>query len=151
MAQPGFLKRFVFPLAILVVANFLSGCTSFNKEWQLASAQPIQANQLEGPWEGFWLSDVNRHTGKLRCVVTKKSDDIYRARFHARYGKLLSFGYTVSLRAQPQDGAWKFRGQANLGFLAGGVYYYDGHAEGTNFFSTYSSKYDHGTFQMKRP
>jgi len=31
------------------------------------------------------------------------------------------------------------------------VYHYDGHADTTNFFATYTSKYDHGTFQMVRP
>ena len=39
----------------------------------------------------------------------------------------------------------------NLGWLAGGVYHYEGRADATNFFSTYTSKYDHGTFQMTRP
>ncbi len=36
-------------------------------------------------------------------------------------------------------------------FNSGGVYHYDGDATPTNFFSTYKSKYDHGTFQMTRP
>ena len=138
-------------LALLVLVTFLCGCSSFNHDWEIASRQPVQPTQLEGPWQGSWRSDANGHSGKLRCVVTKKTEDTYRARFHARYGKVLSFGYTVTLRAQPQGPSWNFQGQANLGFLAGGVYYYEGHSDGTNFFSKYSNKYDHGTFEMKRP
>ena len=38
-------------------------------------------------------------------------------------------------------------GRANLG----GVYYYEGRATATNMISTYRTKYDHGTFDMKRP
>jgi len=109
----------------------------------------VASSGLEGRWEGQWLSDVNGHHGKLRCIV-KKEGDIYPARFHAKYQKILSFGYTVALKAEPFENGFKFRGEANLGALAGGVYYYQGHADTTNFSSTYSCKYDHGTFQMQR-
>jgi hypothetical protein len=97
------------------------------------------------------LSDINHHTGELRCVVTKREDGMYRARFHAKYNKVLSFGYTVPLKVEPAADGFHFSGEADLGWLAGGVYHYDGHADTTNFFSTYSCKYDHGTFKMGRP
>ena len=103
---------------------------------------------LEGRWEGNWISEVNHHHGKLRCIVTKDGE-VYQARFHAKYLKILSFGYTVELRAERKDNAYKFSGEADLGVM-GGIYHYEGHADATNFFSTYSSKYDHGTFQMQR-
>ena len=106
---------------------------------------------MEGRWQGVWLSDVNHHTGELRCVVTKREDGMYRARFHAKYNKVLTFGYTVLLKVEPEANGSHFRGEANLGWYAGGMYHYDGHAETTNFFSTYSCKYDHGTFKMGRP
>jgi hypothetical protein len=64
---------------------------------------------------------------------------------------MLSFGYTVPLQVEPATNGFKFSGQANLHWYAGGIYKYEGHADATNFFSTYSCKYDHGTFQMTRP
>ncbi len=148
MVQLRILRAFALSLTLLVLS---SGCSSFNHDWETATKQPTQPNQLEGPWQGSWHSDVNGHNGALRCVITKKDNDSYRARFHAKYGKVLSFGYSVTLKAQQQDTNWNFKGQANLGFFAGGVYYYDGHADGTNFFSKYDCKYDHGIFEMKRP
>ena len=139
-------------LALLLLASMLgAGCTTFNHDWKVASHQSTPLTELQGRWEGLWLSDVNAHTGKLRCVISKKEGGDYRARFHAKYGNVFSFGYTVDLKAEPFGGSYKFRGQANLGWLAGGIYSYEGHADQTNFFSTYSSKYDHGTFQMTRP
>ena len=139
-------------LAVVIVATILGGgCASFNHEWQVAASKPVEGTDLQGRWEGFWRSDVNGHTGKLRCLITKSSEHNYRARFHANYSKVLSFGYTVTLRAEAAGDSFNFNGQANLGWLAGGVYYYEGHAEKTNFFSKYSNKYDHGTFQMTRP
>ena len=46
---------------------------------------------------------------------------------------------------------WLFRGAEDLGTLAGGVFRYVGSASVTNFHSTYDSKSDRGTFDMRRP
>jgi hypothetical protein len=138
-------------LALLLVSTlFLGGC-SFNHEWKKAGANPAPPNGIEGRWQGFWVSGANGHTDSLRAVITRKDVDLYRARFHAKYHKVFSFGYTVLIRTEPSDQGLKFRGEANLGWWAGGVYHYEGHADDTNFFSTYSCKYDHGTFRMSRP
>jgi hypothetical protein len=137
-------------ILLLPALLFAGGCASFNHEWKKAAALPPPGS-MEGRWQGVWLSDVNHHTGALRCIVTKREDGMYRARFHATYNKVLSFGYTVALQVQPEANGFHFSGDANLGWYAGGVYHYDGHADATNFFSTYSCKYDHGTFKLTRP
>src|SRR5438067_10071331 len=117
----------------LVLTTFLgSGCASFNHEWKKAAENQISENGLPGRWQGTWHSDANDHSGKLRCVVTKTDDAMYRARFHANYMKILSFGYTVALKTEPITNGFSFSGQADLGRLAGGVYHYEGHAETTN-------------------
>ena len=79
-------------------------------------------------------------------------DRSYRARFRATYWRFFRFSYTVNLQVtrNPQ-GQFNFQGEADLGWWGGVVYHYDGHATATNFFSTYKSKYDHGTFRMARP
>lgn len=97
------------------------------------------------------MSDVNGHTGKLRCLLSAEDDNRYRAHFRATYWKVFRFGYAVSLQFEQRDGGWRFTGEEDLGKLAGGVYRYEGQATPTNFFSTYRSKHDHGTFQMERP
>ena len=136
--------------SVFLLIPLITGCT-FNHDWNKAAAQPPPPDSMLGRWQGVWVSDVSHHTDKLRCVVTKKDDGSYRARFHAKYHHVLSFGYTVPLKVEPTTNGFHFSGEANLGWLAGGVYHYDGHADATNFFSTYSCKYDHGTFQMGRP
>jgi len=84
--------------------------------------------------------------------VNRLDDRSCRARFKATYWKILRFSYTVNLHVtrEPQ-GPFNFQGEADLGWWGGGVYHYDGHATPTNFFSTYRSEYDHGTFRMARP
>ncbi len=137
---------FVLPAGLLLA----SGCATFNRDWTTSANQPTPTNSLLGRWEGTWLSEVNGHNGNLRCVVTQKQDGTYRARFHAIYQKVLGFGYTVQLDVTETNGVFQFRGRANLGWWAGGVYHYEGHAQPMHFFSTYRCKYDHGTFQMTR-
>lgn len=123
---------------------------SFNHNWKEAGRQPEPTDELLGRWQGTCSSDANGHNGQLRCIVTKKDDGTFEAQFHAKYRKVLTFGYTVPLTAKREGKTLTFKGEANLGRLAGGVYHYDGEADGTNFFSTYRCKCDHGTFQMKR-
>jgi hypothetical protein len=106
---------------------------------------------VAGRWEGRWISDVNGHNGKLRCLLTQQEGNVYNARFRATYWKILRFSYTVPLAFEPHDNGWEFNGEANLGKLAGGVYFYEGRASQTNLFSTYRSKYDHGRFELTRP
>ena len=145
------LPAFIFLLVALI---FAGGCSTFNYDWHLAEKTTPPPNDLRGRWLGVWLSQVTGHKNELRCLVTKLDDATYQARFHAKYRKgLLSvtFNYTVPLKVLKTNDVFNFTGDADLGSLAGGLYHYDGQAAGTNFFSTYSCKYDHGTFQMTRP
>ena len=116
----------------------------------MSATTRVPANDIQGRWQGTWVSEANAHTGRLRCLVTKLEDGKYQARYHAKYRKILGFGYTAVLDTTQADGSFKFTGEADLGW-AGGVYHYEGKANGTNFYSTYQSKYDHGIFQMSRP
>jgi hypothetical protein len=141
-------------MLLLTALLFAGGCSTFNYDWHIAQQTASPPNDLQGRWQGVWISQVTGHKNQLRCLVTKLDDTTYQARFHAKYRKGLltvSFNYTVPLEVVKAGDASKFTGDADLGSLAGGLYHYDGHAAGTNFFSTYSCKYDHGTFQMTRP
>ena len=134
---------------ILLLAT--TGCATFNSEWKRAAATPVPADDIIGRWGGSWLSDKNGHHGRLRCLVARLDEHRYRARYKATWWKVFRFGYTVTMQAEKSDHVLRFEGEADLGWLAGGVYRYDGQATPASFFSTYKSKYDHGTFQMKRP
>jgi len=129
----------------------LAGCSGFQGQWDKTLAAPGATTGLQGPWQGIWRSDASGHTDVLRCLVTRDPGGAYRARFHAKYHKVLTFGYTVPLTVQQTNDTYLFQGSADLGWMAGGVYHYDGRASLTNFSSTYSCKYDHGVFEMSRP
>jgi len=112
--------------------------------------QTPSTNSIEGRWKGHWLSAKNGHNGNLRCLIASDTDGAYSARFRATYAKILRFSYTIPLNVTRSDEVWHFRSEADLGKMAGGVYQYEGTATATHFHSTYSSKYDHGDFEMSR-
>ena len=136
----------------LMLALCTGGCSTFNRDWRSAAAAPPPENAFSGRWEGSWLSAVNGHHGKLRCLVTPIDGSQFRARFKATYWKIFRVSYAVNMQGAPESaGALNFRGETDLGWWGGGVYRYDGNATPTNFFSIYQSKYDHGTFRLTRP
>lgn len=136
---------------VLVSTVLLAGCSTFNRDWERMAAAPAKAEGIEGRWDGKWNSEQTGHSGRLRCILSKKTPDSYWARFKARYGKLFTYEYSVPLKVDERDGKFNFEGEANLHWWAGGVYNYKGAATTTNFFSTYRCKHDHGTFDMIRP
>jgi hypothetical protein len=142
--------RLTIPIAVASVA-LLSGCSSFQSQWNETIAAGSVPPGLAGAWQGTWRSDVTGHNDQLRCIVTKSADGAYNARFHAKYHTVLTFGYTVPLTASLTNDLYHFTGSADLGWFAGGLYTYEGAASATNWNSTYTSKYDHGVFEMSRP
>ena len=135
----------------LAAVLVLSGCSTFNRDWQAAAATPTPANSIAGRWEGKWVSDHNGHSGKLRALIRPLDNGQYEARYHAKYGFIFSFGMAAKLDVKPAaNGLWQFSGAENLGGFYG-EYRYEGQASTTNFFSTYKAAVDHGTFQMTRP
>ncbi len=150
LGRIGSLTTWICVLAISVVAG---GCSSFEGEWRRSGHTSFSPNTIAGPWEGTWRSEVTDHSDQLRCLITPRTNNACSARFHAKYKRLLrfSFGYTVPLAVYAKEEGFQFEGEADLGWYAGGTYRYMGFATPTNFFSTYQSKYDHGTFQMSRP
>ena len=134
----------------------LAGGCAFDRQWNrmAAQAQPEDAGGLAGRWVGTWHSERSNHKGGLRAIVTPVNEITYRARFDATYLGVLRFGYSMNLTARPDDlggGTTRFTGEENLGWLAGGLYRYEGVADGQTFDCAYRSKNDHGRFQMTRP
>ena len=138
-------------LGFLLLGLAATGCSTFNRDWKTAASAAAPPNDITGRWEGTWRSDITGHHGKLRCLVAHLEGGDYQARYRAKYLRIMSFSYPVRLKVAAAGDGFKFNGEADLGWYAGGLYQYEGRASATNFFSTYKSKDDHGSFQMTRP
>ena len=105
---------------------------------------------MVGRWSGSWISEVNGHSGRLRCIATPIAPGRSRLHFDARYWKVFRFSYAVEFDVTRLESLDVFEGATDLGWLAGGVYHYAGTATVQEFQATYRSKHDHGVFRMKR-
>ncbi len=138
-----------FPgLSHLLAALFVN-CGDFRRSGGQASTRS-ESGGLEGRWKGEWRSETNGHGGELKCVITGAGSNRCRASFRAVYWSVLRACYTVELTFERRGGGYRFKGESNLGRLAGGVYSYEGEVTGDDFLSDYRCRYDHGTFRMKR-
>ena len=106
---------------------------------------------MEGRWIGTWRSEASGHHGGLRCIVTREGPTGHIARFRATWAHILGFEYRVPVGVKELDGAQEFTGSKNLGSLVGGVYTYQGRVADGKFYSSYSCRIDHGSFEMRRP
>ena len=151
--QKRFLNTFLKLLCLSALFVIVSGCSGFNRAWkaELAKSPTYGPDDLSGAWQGTWLSDVNGHNGRLRALITANPDGSYRAWYHAKYKRILSYAYSVDVETQDIPGGHSFLGEADLGKLAGGVYSYEGTATNGIYYATYKAKYDRGIFKMKRP
>ena len=146
LSSLGRVASLALPLLLVFMAT---GCSTFNRDWKRAGAAP--ADDIQGRWEGTWANQNNSHHGTVRCIMTQVSTATYEARFHATFWKIFHSGYTVPLAAAKLGDVWKLQGETDLGWLAGGLYRYDGQATAANFSCTYTSSCFQGTFQMNRP
>ena len=136
--------------ALLSVAP---GCSGFQDQWKRAAVAQSSdhPDHLAGRWKGSWKSDKSGHAGGLRCIATRTGEDTYRCRFDATYMLLLRFGYTMNMTADAREDVTYVAGEADLGKTAGGVYEYEGQANGKTFRLNYRTKNDYGHFTLKRP
>ncbi len=156
--------RWICGVTGVVLTFLLGGCSSFESSWQQAlerSATPQPTADVIAPaWIGSWHSEPSGHEGPLRCVVSAVTDKDgqairddagarYAFHFHALWGLNFPAEYTIEMSVRKEDGRVTFTGEQDLGPLAGGVYRCEGHIKGGQFRATYTSKHDHGTFEMK--
>lgn len=136
-------------IAMLALLTAVGGCSTFNRDWNEAMRR--QHAGVGGCWSGTWASESSGHQGNLRCIMTPRDGNAFTARFRATYCGLLPFEQSVVLTGADAGGLWRFRGEQDLGWLAGGVYHYAGEASPDKFMARYTSANDRGVFEMTRP
>ena len=139
---------------MLLVALISPSCSSsFQRDWRNATATPTKPDTatIEGRWDGSWASDTNRHSGKLRCIISPADrPGSYEFRYWGTFAKFFRFHYTVDYDARFTDGAWHMAGENDLGIM-GGKFHHEATIRGDKFDATYTSKWDNGKFELRRP
>lgn len=141
------MKSIVRCVAAFLLMLALAGCKSFDKEWARARALPPAVSGMAGTWVGTWQNTNNTHGGALRAIVTPSGADSYRARFHATWGNHEG-SFTTRLKGTRDGDAFVFEGRKRiLGFLI----VTRGRGDAKDLSSTYESRFDSGTFTLRRP
>ena len=129
-------------------APLTANCRDFHETW---AAAPPPDGSIAGRWEGEWRSLATGHHGPLSCVLRPLDSARWRACFRASYSGIFRACYATDLTVTQAADRWTFDGGSDLGWIAGGVYTYEGHATPSEFVSSYRSRYDHGRFVLSRP
>lgn len=135
------MKRFGLLVAITVL---LAGCSSFDADWKAASA--AKSGGISGRWVGTWQNTNNTHGGVLKALITPDGTNEFAARFYAEWGSH-SGSFKTTLRGHFENDTFVFESSKRImGFKITTA----GHATYEDFFATYSSRFDNGTFTLKR-
>ena len=140
----------------VLLCVLLTSCgTRFNRQWkeaQSSNSRSVKSN-IEGAWEGTWLSEGTGHEGKLRCVVgpALNSEGDHLFTYHATWKGFLNGTFKANHRVRKQGAGFRFAGHHELPEWAGGNYRYEGTTREGRFEATYRCEKDHGSFSMKRP
>jgi hypothetical protein len=133
-----------------LLAPLAANCRDFQDRWRDAGP-PAGPDDLTGRWEGEWVSAATGHRGPLRAVVVATGSDRLVASFRASYRSIFRACYSTELHAaRNPSGGFTLSGQSDLGWAAGGLYEYDGEADGAEFVCRYRSRVDRGEFRLLR-
>lgn len=151
------MRTYATRLLLLTVLLFVAGCSSYQKKWQNPPLASGGKDLLEGSYEGRWESSQYKGaSGRLWCVLTRRSADSYEADFRATWHGIFSSRHQVILKTKPAkrvDGkrVTPFEGAMEIRMWIGSGHY---HCIGTmtpqDFRAEYDAEYDRGVFTLTR-
>ena len=137
-------RRFQTALAITILLS-VCGCTSFETRWKNAPSNSTDG--VAGRWIGTWQNTNNAHGGPLKAVLMPTGSNAFSAYFHAGWGNH-SGTFHTPIHGNRAGDAFRFQGSKRVFGVkidtAGTI----GSGE---FNATYDSRFDSGTFTLKRP
>jgi hypothetical protein len=131
-------------------APLTANCRDFHERWARAGEAPREPGRLTGRWEGEWVSTAGGHRGPLRCVLEQRDADRWSATFRAGYAGILRACYCTELVLRDAGDHWTLNGHSDIGWVAGGVYEYDGDITDDRLVCRYRSRHDRGEFRLQR-
>jgi hypothetical protein len=130
---------------LIALTSFLCGCTSFESRWK--SAPSLSDDGVSGRWIGTWQNTNNAHGGPLQAVVIDKGTNSFSAYFHAGWGKH-SGTFRTPIRGGREGDTFRFTGSKRV---FGVKIDTAGTIRSNEFHANYESRFDNGTFTLKRP
>jgi hypothetical protein len=138
-------------IASALLATLTTGCSTFHEDARAARTRSLPADSVEGFWEGRWYeADNPKHGGKLRCVLTRTGDTLYRVAARSQWRGIFSASYDATLVLTPSTpGEYLIQGDKDIWPF--GLYSITGRVDATSFRATYSLADHQGVMEMQRP
>ena len=130
---------------VLALALTLCGCSSFESRWNAAPS--TSADGVSGRWIGTWQNTNNAHGGPLQAVLIAKGSNDFSAYFHAGWGKR-SGTFQTPIQGSREGDTFRFTGSKRV---FGVKIKTSGVIQPDEFNAFYDSRFDSGTFTLKRP
>lgn len=121
------------------------GCSSFESRWSAAPA--LSADGVSGRWVGTWQNTNNAHGGPLQAVLISRGTNAFAAYFHAGWGKY-SGTFKTPIQGDHEGESYRFQGSKRVFGIKINT---AGTIRSDEFNATYESRFDSGTFTLKRP
>ncbi len=129
----------------LALALSLCGCSSFESRW--SAAPTTSPDGVSGRWVGTWQNTNNAHGGPLEAVLISRGTNAFAAYFHAGWGKH-SGTFQTPIQGDREGESFRFQGSKRV---FGVKINTAGTIQSDEFNATYESRFDSGTFTLKRP
>jgi hypothetical protein len=107
----------------------------------------MSTDGVSGRWVGTWQNTNNAHGGPLHAVLISQGTHAFAAYFHAGWGKH-SGTFKTPIHGDHEGDSFRFQGSKRvLGLKINTA----GTIRSEKFNATYESRFDSGTFTLKRP
>lgn len=134
------------------------GCETFDDRWDAAAKSYYPATNkagrpsLAGRWSGTWDSSEDDHEGTVKAIIVPLDENAgtYQAEFHATYAGIFWAEYEVPFETKYQDGKLTVTGEADLGWMSGGKFVYDGIVDRRFFWLNYDASGHKGKMVLQR-
>ena len=147
----------VFRVVLLGVMFLAIGCSSYDRRWREAQGAVAPNDPFSGSYVGRWKSTrYPSATGKLWCILSRQSRDVYLAEFRATWHGIFSSTHSVMLRITERAKSGgkhvaKFAGETEIKMWIGsGRYRCSGEFTPAGFVADYDAEYDRGRFELSR-
>ncbi len=130
---------------LITAVMFCGGCAGSPS----TTTSPTDA--MSGTWSGKWFDETHKHEGPMTCHLREIEPTQYEARFSGFFMAIIPFWYTVEMKVEPGDDAWRVQAESHIKWLGGsGRYECDGTIQNDIMECRFRAVGSEGYFRLQR-
>jgi hypothetical protein len=136
---------------VATLTTLITGCSTYRIDRQAARAREIPDASVEGLWEGRWYeAGKPSHGGRMRGVLTRTGDTIYRFASRSQWWGIFSASYNNLVVLTPvAPGEFLLHGDRDIWPF--GLYSVTGRVDNVRLNARFNIADEEGVIEMHRP